>query len=309
MPAKDEQCARLDSSDMSASAIAGRRQRRAPRVWDRGLPSLLLIVTGAAIAAISFNAFLRPVAVAPGGIVGASLVLHRLTGIEPGYLQWMLNAVILAACGPIMGRRFVFRSLAGTLLLPLFVVLTASVKPATTNIVLAALCGGGGVGLGVGMVFRAGSSVGGFSTAAAAINRKTGVQLDHLLFTFDTLVLLAAASLFSVEQALSGLVGAFVVGKTVRSVLTGFHRSCVAMIVSRQASQIRDAILHQIPLGLTVLNGRGGFTDIPSEILMVVMKPTEAIQLKAQVRALDSEAFVVLLDASEVRGRGFAPHA
>ncbi|MBP7140876.1 MAG: YitT family protein [Opitutaceae bacterium] len=272
------------------------------------MPSVVLLVVGSAIAALSFNVLLRHAGVPPGGVVGASLVLHEATGLEPGYTQWILNAGILLACGFIMGRRFVLKSLAGALLLPLFVVLSRNLAPLTSNPVLAGLCGGAGVGLGIGLVLRGGSSVGGFSAAAAAINRTTGMNIAHALILLDATVLLAAASIFSAEQALAGLVSTFVVGQTARSVLTGFNQSRVALIVSRHSDEIREAILRKIPLGLTILNGRGGFSDTRYDVLMVVMNPGESVQLKRHVRAIDPQAFVILLDASEVRGQGFLPH-
>lgn len=41
---------------------------------------------------------------------------------------------------------------------------------------------------------------------------------------------------------------------------------------------------------------------------MMVMNPTESVRLLAHVRSLDPQAFVILLDASEMRGRGFSAH-
>lgn len=269
---------------------------------------MLLIVAGSAIAAISFNALLRPVGVPPGGMVGASLVIQKITGFEPGYVQWVLNILILAASGWVVGRAFLLKSLAGTLLLPLFVVLTRDIPAPTANPVLAALCGGAGVGLGIGMVFRAGSSVGGFSAVAVALNRAAGLQIHHVLFALDGVVALAAASVFSVELAIAGVMSSFVVSQAARAVITGFDRSRVAVIVTRHAPELREIILHQLPLGLTILEGRGGYSGEARDILMVVMNPTESVRLLAQVRSVDAQAFVVLLDASEVRGRGFTAH-
>ncbi len=284
------------------------RERRPPPAWDQGVRSVVLLVVGSAIAALSFNALLRHTGIPPGGVVGASLVIQKAIGLEPGYSQMIINAGILLACGFIMGRSFVLKSLAGALLLPLFVVLSRNLPPLTSNLVLAGLCGGAGMGLGIGLVLRGGSSLGGFSAAAAAINRTTGMNIAHAMILLDATVLIAAASISSAELALVGLVGTVVVGQTARSVLTGFNRSRVALIVSSRTDEIREAILKKIPLGLTILDGRGGYTDTQRDVLMVVMNPAESVQLKRHIRAIDPQAFVILLDASEVRGQGFLPH-
>ncbi len=285
-----------------------RKDRQPPREYDRGLPATVLIVLGTAVAALSFNCLLRPAGIAPGGIVGTSLVLKQMLGLEPAISQGVLNVLILALCGFALGRAFVIKSLAGAVLLPLFVFLTRGAPPLTTDFMLAALCGGAGLGFGIGLVFRAGSSVGGFSTVAAALNRTWGLPIDTVLFTLDACVLLASAYFFSTQQALAALIAVFTVSRVARSIMTGFNRSRVALIVSSRAADLRKTILKDIPLGLTILEGRGGYSGNAVDLLMVAMNPAEAMKLRNHVKRLDPNAFMIFVDASEVRGKGFLPH-
>lgn len=53
------------------------------------------------------------------------------------------------------------------------------------------------------------------------------------------------------------------------------------------------------------LHGPG---EEPKEMLMVVMSPAESVRLKAKVKAIDPGAFVIVSDATEVLGHGFASH-
>lgn len=297
-----------ETRDTGRSQVA-RKDRRAPLAFDRGLPAAALIISGSALAAVSFNCLLRPAGIAPGGMVGTSLILHRTLGIEPAYSQFVLNAAILALCGATLGRVFIVKSLAGSILLPLFVFLTRDAPVYTSNLILAAVCGGAGLGLGIGLVFRAGSTVGGFSTIAAALHRTWGLSLDTVLIGLDACVLLASAYFLSSEQTLAALISVFTIGRFARSVMTGFNRSRVALIVSKRVSEVRDVILKEIPLGLTVLEGRGGYSQLPVNVLMVAMNPAEAVKLKNHLRHLDPDAFMIFVDASEVRGKGFLPHA
>jgi uncharacterized membrane-anchored protein YitT (DUF2179 family) len=267
-----------------------------------------LIITGCVVAALSFTLFLRPNGIAPSGVVGVSLVLQRTAGIEPAYTQWGLNfiALILGAWG--FGRDFMVRSIAATVLLPLVVFLTRNLAPLTHSPLLAAICGGVGVGLGVGLVFRANGSIGGFSTLALALHKSLGLTMDKIFIFLDGLVVLLAALAFSAEQVLCALVCIVLAGRTVRGVLTGFGTSKVAMIVSTHAEEICTAILRDIPLGVTKLAGQGGYTGEPRQVLMTVMRPMEIVRLKHTVRAIDPAAFMILCDASEVLGYGFKPH-
>ncbi|HWA25008.1 MAG TPA: YitT family protein [Lacunisphaera sp.] len=272
------------------------------------LRDALLIIAGCIIAALSFTFFLRPNSIAPSGVVGVSLVLGKVAGIEPAYTQWTLNLIALALGTWWFGRDFMVRSLAATFLLPLVVFLTRGMPALTLNPLLAAICGGVGVGLGVGLVFRAHGSIGGFSTLALALQKSTGLTMDKIFIFLDGLVVLLAVLAFSAEQVLCALVCIVLAGRTIRGVLTGFGTSKVAMIVSTHAEEICGAVLRDIPLGVTKLAGQGGYTGEPKQVLMTVMRPMEIVRLKQAVRAIDPAAFMILCDASEVLGYGFKPH-
>ena len=68
---------------------------KAREIRSRPVRDSLQVLVGAALAALCFNLLLRPNDVAPGGVVGLSLVLQQFVGLEPAYLQWAINAVIL----------------------------------------------------------------------------------------------------------------------------------------------------------------------------------------------------------------------
>ena len=56
---------------------------------------------------------------------------------------------------------------------------------------------------------------------------------------------------------------------------------------------------------VTRMDGVGGYTGEHKNILMIVVKPYEFFRLKAIVREVDKEAFIVVSDVSEVLGKGF----
>ena len=298
------------SSTYHGLPLTSAQQRAAESRTRRPHPLLDLgyIVAGCIVAGLSFTLFLRPNGIVPSGVVGLSLVIERGLGFEPAYTQWILNLVALAIGAWWLGRDFFLRSLAANVLLPLIVLLTRDFPPLTNNMLLAAICGGVGAGIGIGLVFRGNSTLGGFSMLALALQRATGLTMDKIFIVLDGLVVLCAALAFSAEQVLCALVCITLAGRTIRGVLTGFGTSKVAMIVSTHAEEICAAILRDIPLGVTKLSGQGGYTGEPRQVLMTVMRPMEMVRLKEVVRAVDPAAFMILCDASEVLGYGFKSH-
>jgi uncharacterized membrane-anchored protein YitT (DUF2179 family) len=97
----------------------------------------------------------------------------------------------------------------------------------------------------------------------------------------------------------------FATTRAVDMVNTGLARAKTIWIVSKHSKAIREAVLHELDLGLTVIPGRGGFSDEPCEILMVVVAPGDLFRVKHLVAKIDREAFTTVADAHEVLGHGF----
>ncbi|MBQ3434410.1 MAG: YitT family protein, partial [Selenomonadaceae bacterium] len=53
------------------------------------------------------------------------------------------------------------------------------------------------------------------------------------------------------------------------------------------------------------LNGEGAYTGDPKKIVMVVVSMTQIAKIKIVVNTVDRNAFMLILSASEVQGRGF----
>nr|WP_184664008.1 YitT family protein [Texcoconibacillus texcoconensis] len=264
------------------------------------------VFLGAAIVAISFNLFLLPNQIASGGVSGVSTVVYAVTQFEPAFTQWALNIPLFIAGVVLLGGlKYGAKTLVGTLFLPYVVFLTRNWEPATSDPLLAALFGGIGVGLGLGIVFRSNSSTGGTDLAAQVINKYTGVSLGASVFMMDGLVVLSSAIVFNIEFALYALISLYVTGKTIDIVQVGLGRSKMAMIISDQQEQVKKDILEKVDRGVTKLDGHGGYTDDERPVLLCVVNHNEVSRLKQVVKATDPGAFVIVSDTNEVLGEGF----
>ncbi|TMV47184.1 YitT family protein [Paenibacillus mesophilus] len=267
-----------------------------------------LLLAGCLTIALSFNFFLNPNQIASGGVAGISTIIQQLFGIEPAVMQWVLNIPLFILGMLFLGGQFGLKTAVASVVLPLFVLLTRDLGPLTTNALLATIYGGIGIGAGLGIVFRGRGSTGGLDSAAQLIHKWTGLGYGLAVALLDGAVILAAGVVFSPEKALYALIGLFVTTKTIDIVQIGFRYSKVAFIMTKEMEPIRDAILFELDRGLTLLDGRGGYTGEDRPTLMVVVSQTEVTRLKTIVRSVDPNAFVILTDANEVLGEGFKLH-
>ncbi|MBU8908692.1 YitT family protein [Desertibacillus haloalkaliphilus] len=264
------------------------------------------ILLGSAIVALSFNLFLLPNRIASGGVSGLSTIVYDVFAIEPAYTQWAFN-IPLFILGILLlgGMKYGVKTLIGTLFLPYVVFLTRHLDPATTDPLLAALFGGIGVGMGLGIVFRASASTGGTDLAAQIINKYTGISLGACVFIMDGLIVLTSALVFNLELALYALIALFVTGKTIDLVQVGVGYAKVAYIISNHQDEVRQGILRDVDRGVTTLSAYGGYTNEERKVIMCVVNQTEVTKLKQIVKSIDPHAFVVVTSATEVLGEGF----
>lgn len=264
----------------------------------------MFILLGSAIVAIGFNTLLLPNQIAAGGVSGISTIMQSF-GFEAAYVQWGLNIPLFIAGFYLLGGTFGIKTLVGSIFLPLLVFLTRDIAPVTHEALLAAIFGGVVIGIGIGLVFLGNGSTGGTALAAKIINKYTGLTLGTCLAMMDGLIVLAAMTVFGIEEGLYAVIGVFISSKTIDVVQAGFSHSKMAMIITEHEDEVRQAVFDQIDRGVTKISAVGGYTDHDRPILMCVVGQTQFTKLKQVVRAIDASAFVIVMDAKEVLGEGF----
>ncbi len=282
-------------------------KRKVPRFSPktRTVFSYAAMLVGAFFIAASFNLFLLPNRIASGGVSGISIILNTLAGIPPAYSQWALNIPLFVAGVFVLGKPFGLKTIVGSIVLPLFVLLTSHWTPPTHDPLLSAIYGGLGVGIGLGLVFRGRGSTGGLDVAAQILHRVLGIRLGLAVAVLDGLVIVSAGLFISLENALYALIGLFTTSKTIDVIQSGLQTSKAAYIISRDPERVSAAILHELDRGLTLLQGTGGYTGDERPVLLTVVGQSEVVRLKLLVRDADPDAFVIITNAAEVLGEGF----
>jgi uncharacterized membrane-anchored protein YitT (DUF2179 family) len=269
------------------------------------------LTIGAVIIAIAIDSFLIPNKVVSGGVTGMATILYLKLGWPVGTLVLLFNIPLF-----IMGYRytggltFLLRSGYTVLVMSLAIDLLAPYVPHNiSDPLLYTLFGGFLDGLGIGLVFRARGTTGGTDIVAKLLNRFTGLQLGQVILYVNTTVLLGAAILIGLQPALYALIVTFVIAQVVDTVQEGFGYARSAMIVSSKAEAVRDGLIRELHRGVTILQGRGGYTESEKEVLYCVVAKSEVSSLKRVVLEVDPAAFVVITEAHEVWGKGFKPVA
>lgn len=263
------------------------------------------LISGAFIIAATFNMFLNDFDIASGGVSGISVIVEDVFAIRPAFTQWTLNILFVISGFFLLGKQFGMKTIAGTLILPFFVLLTEDLQSITDEPLLAALFGGVGLGLGLGLVFKGNASTGGTDLVAQIIHKFTGLSLGVAILFIDGLVVTTAGITYGPEQALYAIIALFTTGRMIDMVQVGLGYAKLCFIISDREQDIRHAILYHLDRGVTRLTGYGGYTNQSKSVLLCVVNQSEITRLKELVHRNDPDAFVIVSDTAEVMGEGF----
>ncbi len=151
----------------------------------------------------------------------------------------------------------------------------------------------------------------GTEIAALLISRRGDLlRVGDVVLGFNALLFLSAIALLGVEPALYSTLTYLAAARTLDFVIHGIDEYTAVTIVSDHYGQIRQRIMHALGRGVTIYRGAGGMSGREREILYCVVTRLEIGRVKAIVREIDPEAFVVYhalagAEGGVVRTRGF----
>ena len=279
---------------------------------QKTLKSYAVIAVGSLLFALAFDWFFAPNQVAIGGITGAAQVINVLIPALPvGVLTIVLNIPLFIAGWRLIGFHLLASSLFSMAVSSAAIDLIALVwEFPPMDPMLATLCGGALLGLGLGLVFSPGATTGGTDIVARLLKLEfPWLPMGQLLLVPDGVVLAAAALAFGeVSAALYGAVALFVTARVMDTVLYGLDTCKTAYIISDNWRAIADVLLTEQDRGVTILRGQGAYSGADKQVLMVAFRQRDIVQLRRTVHSLDPQAFMIVCNAHEVLGEGFGDY-
>lgn len=281
------------------------------RIWKEILWAGTTAI-GSALFALGFAMFLIPNDINTGGISGLAMILRELLGFGSiGTLTLLMNIPLFLIGGLKIGKRFFAGSLIGMVVSSVLMDLFALIPFATPEPLIGGLYGGVLCGAGLGMVFMAGASTGGSDILVRLLKKKyRNLPIGSISIMFDAMVVLLTGLVFrDISKALYSGVVVFVCGQVIDAVVYRFDYSRVALIISKEHEKIAKAISNQLDRGATYLHGSGSYTHQNIEVVLAVVRKGQLAELKELVMDNDENAFVIVQEAHQVLGDGFAHYS
>ncbi|OIJ15725.1 hypothetical protein BKP35_01665 [Anaerobacillus arseniciselenatis] len=257
----------------------------------------LLLTIGSIIVAVGLELILAPNGLVDGGVTAIAIMAHRLWSIPIWLVFILLNIPSLIIAGKYMGKKFVFRTFYANVVTTIALIYFEPFPAITSSEVLIVLYGGLLLGLGIGLVVKAGGAIDGSEMIAIWINKKYNISISKFLLAINAVILSMAAFVFSLEKAMFSIAIFFIVTKAIDFILDGINQGKSVMIISSKPVEIGETLIDELGISITYLDGTGGYTGEQVQLIYCITDRLMYPKLRDIVLSVDPSA---ILEASLV---------
>ncbi|WP_153733432.1 YitT family protein [Sporosarcina obsidiansis] len=264
------------------------------------------LIIGSFIFALGINYFAIPNMLSEGGVIGITIITYYLFEWSPGLVSFVLNLTLILIGYKFFSKKTIVYTLVTIVFMSIFLEITHSWgEPLGNDTLLAALFAGVFVGTGLGMIFRVGGTSGGATTLARLLQKMLGWSVGKSMLIIDITVILLSVFVIGKEKAMYTLVAVYVGAKIIDKIVEGADDRKAVMIISKHQNDIRKELLNKMGRGVTILEGRGGYTLESQAILYVIINKNEIVQLRRILERVDEDAYVTINNVQEIFKKGF----
>ena len=275
------------------------------------LKKIITVLAGNTLYALAVSLFILPNGLITGGTTGLALVAQYQFGIPVAVFVGVFNFLMFAAGALVLGKTFAVTTVLSTFYYPVILGLFENLfgsSPITGDMMLATVFAGLLIGAGIGMVIRAGASTGGMDIPPLILNKKFHLSVSGTMSVFDCLILVTQMVFSGWEQILYGVLLVLLYTMVLDRVLILGRNQMQVKIISKRYEAISEAIQARLDRGTTLFLIEGGHLREASYAVLTVVSGRELTKLNDLVMGLDPDAFMIINQVNEVRGRGFTLH-
>lgn len=262
-------------------------------------------ILGLFLVSVSFNLFLLPQNLIYG-VSGFGVILNKLYQLDPSVVILVGSLILLVLSFILLGKEKTMNSVVGSLLYPIIVKLTVPlVSYITLNIddaLVLTIFGAVISGFGYGLIFKSGFTTGGTDILNQIFAKYFKMSIGNAMFFTDGFIILFGAFALGWDVLMYSIILLYIISIMTDKVILGISESKAFYIITEHETAVKKFITQYLSHGVTVLEGRGGFTGNNKKVIMCIIPTKEYYIAKEGIHSIDENAFFVVTDAYEVYG-------
>lgn len=298
------------------------------------------IFIGCTIMAAGFVFFINPYNIVPGGVYGASIVLHNLfPAIQVGTFGYMFDIPLLIISVLLLGSKLGGRTVAAALTTPFIMnalswlaypteealhaldptQLLGGTMDMSNHLMLTTFMGATVIGIGQGIVVRNQATTGGSDIVAMILQKFAHIKFSNAILLVDGVVVAFGlvvigfgigdagnAAQPSWHLSFYSLIAIFVCSRILSRVINGPKNDKLIFVISdHNLESLHRYILKDLDRTATRIKSSGLYTGKDKEMIFLVISYKEVAGVKQSIKQADPRAFVVVTDAYDAFGEGW----
>lgn len=260
-------------------------------------------ILGITIVAFSFNLFCVPDNLASTGIGGLSIVINNFIKIDTSLFVGVVNIFLIILSFIFLGKDDTYKTILGALIYPVMLKLTSYITSlidlSSVDLLIKAIIGGIINGVGLGMVFKTGYTTGGTDIIESILGKYLKISMDKAIIMVDGVVVALTGLVFGVEHLIYAFVILIFQSIYSNQFMLGIKEDKILYINSHKNKEIRKFLSETYNYGITILKGRGGYSNRSNDILVVSIKSKFYLEIKEVILLIDNKAFITVCDSYE----------
>ena len=258
------------------------------------IKELLLIVIGSILYALSVVLFIDPIHVIPGSVTGIAVIAKALFNTPIGVVNLVINIPLILIAVFYLGKKLLIYTVITIFLTSVLMDWWAFMPAFTTDMMLASIFGGVIMGIGLGMILKAGATTGGTTVVGRLVVRKhPNIQIGNVLMAGDFVIITVGSILLKDwDLMLYSLINLHICSALNNLVIYGFDRKIAALIYTGSPDRVRAALEGRIHCR----------TMVTPEGLVCCCAKSATVKLERIVREIDPQASCAVADASYTFG-------
>ena len=274
---------------------------------NRLLRTLYMII-GVFLLALNYNLFFVEYNLVTGGVSGLAIVFRDWLGWNDEIFIYVANALLLLLSYFTLGRNKTKKSLVGSILYPIMITFTLPLSRLLApyfrfdDFIITLLFTSIIYGFANGLIYKTGYNTGGSDIIMHIMCKYLHMPEGRANFTSSVVIILFAGLVMGINKVMYAIIITYIFSIIVDRMIIGISKRKLFFIQSEKYAEIEKLIIDDLHLGVTILDGKGGYSNKTKKILMCVVPTNDYYYFKEVIRTIDKNAFFIINDCYDSEG-------
>ena len=264
------------------------------------LKSYTWVFMGSVLLAIAYVVFIIPHNIVPGGILGLSIVVNKLTGLTIGLLALLVNIPLLLWGTKVLGVKTGIKTAFSMVLVSFYIDTFSSLlknKVYVEDVLVSSVFGGAIIGLAVSIVMNVGATTGGNDILVRILATKIKLPYNQLILIIDGIVIFLGVLVFEdFTMAAYSIIAIIAISKTIAYYIKKSLKSMTLLVFSSKNLLIQETILENKEITESVL--KLIHYDSNGKLILITRNTKKLEIVRALIYKIDPKATISVLESN-----------